>query len=55
MKTWKKLVWSKSRVFVSLRVSDIIFAGLEQNADYEYRVIPEKKKFTILVRRIKEE
>jgi hypothetical protein len=51
MKEWRKLVWSLHRAFVSLRKSDMMFAKLKIDGDYEYSITPENKKMIIKFRK----
>jgi len=54
MKTWKKLVWSKSRAFIALRISDLNFAKIQIGKSYEYSiVIPKDGQMIINFRKCK--
>jgi hypothetical protein len=54
MKTWKKFVWSKSRGFIALRISDLNFAGIKIGKPYEYSVIiPKQEQMIINFRKCK--
>jgi hypothetical protein len=53
VKTWRKLVWSRSRAFIALRLTDLNFSGLEVGKKYLYTVIPGKMKIVVKFRRRK--
>jgi len=54
MKNWRKLVWSRSRAFVALRLTDLNFAGIKIGKPYEYSVIiPKQEQLIINFRRRK--
>jgi hypothetical protein len=54
MKDWKILVWSKSRAFIALRISDLKFAGIKIGKPYKYSiVIPKPEQMIINFKRVK--
>jgi hypothetical protein len=54
IKTWRKLVWSKSRAFIQIRLSDCNFAGLKIGKPYLYGVlIPKQGQMIINFKRAK--
>jgi hypothetical protein len=56
LKKWKKLVWTHSRAFIALRLTDLSFAGLEIGEPYEYLIeVPQKRKLIIKLRKRKED
>jgi hypothetical protein len=47
MKAERKLVWSKSRAFISLRIYDLLRIGVEIGKPYTYTMTPDGSKIII--------
>jgi len=50
VKDWRKLIWHTSKAFISLRISDLRFLGIEIGKAYLYNTTVKPDEGTITIR-----
>jgi hypothetical protein len=43
------MIWSKSRVFLQIRISELFFLGIKPKQKYFYKVTPDVEKKRLII------
>jgi hypothetical protein len=49
VKEFRKVIWSKSKAFIQIRISELNFIGIKQKQKYLFSINPDKESKTLTI------